>query len=135
MYFCRDVIDLKLLDDAVQFPPTNKRACAGLQGLIAAIDHITLFFRRSGKVTPIFEIIKVTIGNRSTRFNLNWHDFYTVHQQAVNLFASTILPKVWQAIFAAIEIMLDKLVDDQILKEGTFHIMQIDLILVVDAQK
>ena len=84
---------------------------------------------------PIFEIIKVTIGNCFTRFNLNWHDFFADHQQAVNLFAATILPKIRQTIFAAIEIMLDKLVDDQILKERAFHVMQVDLTFIADAKQ
>jgi hypothetical protein len=30
--------------------------------------------------------------------------------------------------------VLDKLVDNQVFKERAFHIMQIDLILVIDAQ-
>jgi hypothetical protein len=109
--------------------------CAGSQGLIAAINHITWFFRRCVKLMPIFEIIKVTIGNCLTRFNLNWHDFFTIHQQAVNLFPSAVLPKIRQMIFTAIKIVLDKLVDNQILKECAFYIMQVDLILIVDAKQ
>ena len=116
-----------LLRNTFQLPPTDKRACAGLQGLIAAKDHITLLFRRSGKLAPIFDIIKVTIGNRFTGFNLNRHDFFVVHQQAVDLFAAAILPKIWRTNFAAIEIVLNKLVDDQILKKRAFHVMQVDL--------
>lgn len=84
---------------------------------------------------PILEIIKVTIGNCLTRFNLNWYDFFTVHQQAVNLFPSAIRPKIRQMIFTVIKIVLDKLVDNQILKECAFHIMQVDLILIVDAKQ
>ncbi len=73
-------------------------------------------------------------GNRFTGFNLNRYDFFTIHLQTVNFFAVTILPKVQRTIFAAIEIVLDKLVDNQVFKERAFHIMQIDLILVIDAQ-
>lgn len=105
-------------------------------GTDSAINHITLFFfRHSGKLMPIFEIIKVTIGNCFTGFNLNRHAIFAVHQQAANLFTAAVLPKIRRMIFAAIENLLDKLVDDQILKESALYVMQVDLVLVVDAEQ
>ena len=102
--------------------------------LFTAINNVTLLCRRAGRLTPIFKVFKVAIGDRFTGFNFNRHNIFSIHQQAIDLFAMTILPKVRQVILAAMEASLDELVQDQVLEEGAFHVMQIDLALVADAQ-
>ena len=106
-----------------------------MHGLFAAIDYVTLLFLRAGRLTPIFKVFKIAIGYRFTGFNFNRHNIFSIHQQAIDLFAMTILPKVRQVILTAMEASLDELVKDQVLEECAFHVMQIDLALVADAQQ
>ena len=116
-------------------PPTDERACTGLQGLFPAIDHIALILRQVCQGPPVFEIVKVAGGECFAGFDLNRCDFFTIHQQTVNLFAVIILPKIGLAIVAAMKVALDELIDDQILKKRAFQVMQADLALRADAEQ
>ena len=115
--------------------PTNKCAGAGLHGLFPAIDHIALIFRQVRQWSPVSEVVKIAGGQRFAGLDLNWSDFVTIHQQAVDLLTMIVLPKIGLAIVPAMEGALDELIDDQILKKRAFHVVQVDLIFVADAKQ
>jgi hypothetical protein len=75
-----------------------------------------MIFRDRCQLAPVLEVVKVTGRHRFTRFDLNRCNFIAIHEQTINLFAMIILPKIRQAIFDAMEVTLNKLIDDQILK-------------------
>ena len=51
-----------LIGDALQVPPADVSAGAGLQGLIPAVDYITLLFRQTHQRAPVLEVVEVAAG-------------------------------------------------------------------------
>ena len=107
----------KLADDLLHISPADQLSSAGLYGLVAAINCIALFFWQGCKLPPVFEIVEIIGGHRFSRLDFNRSELFAIYQHTINLFPMIILPEVRLIVFAAMNIALGKLGDNQVLKD------------------